>query len=530
MSSFTSKFSKSIPQQIFALVLTTLAFFHESFRMQFWKDDYALLYNLQQKEPFYFPYQHLIDLHFPFFKVFGTNPLGYFTLGVLFVLISIILFYFLAYKLFSNKFLAFIASVAYVTTPVGIDNSLMAMTFATTYFMLCLFLTTLLLIVKFYEKKRLIYYFVGLLPLCLALELVPYRAFYLISVVVLFDLLNLRVPIGKVLSVLILKWRLNDKEKKLFKEFILRQLFLFFLWGLILYIVPVYILPGPLRYHPEQNATVIYKNFIESRLIYIPILSSVTAILGGFPYIFSQNFYVNSMVVLQIFFVSISIFSVYIFFRFKGTEKKLLKIYFFSLLYLYLTSLAFYAYSSREVMISANRYLVCAAPAYSLLIICIYLFLSKIFKNKKRLKQIPIAFLVFIVLINAITTQLYISDFNTRSFYSTEFSTQMKKYLPVLPKNSLLYFEPDFDPNMNYRLIDTYRGGHYDERAYFAVLYDMKQEDLNPVITDYKILLSNLKKKNTPLERVFAFHFGTTGLKDITKSIRKSITEKLNLN
>lgn len=535
------KFIDSVFWQILALAVLVISFFHEAFKMQFWKDDYALLYNLQQKEPFYFPYQHLVDLYAPFFALFGTNPIGYFSLGVLFIFISSVVFYYLVYKLFSKKILAFMASVIYITTPVGIDSVIMMMTFATTYFMLSLFLSALIFLLIFYEDQKIIYYLISLVFLYLSFELIPYRSFYLIGVVMGFEFINLRASISlspkRAFHFILKNWtRVNYKKNNILSDykyehevrnFILRQLLLLLVWVAVFYIIPVYLLPDVLKYHPQENIGKLYRSIIDYKLLLYPLLTTINIIVGGIPYLFYQNFYIYNIWVSLSSLLLISFLLVYIYLHFRKKEKRLTKIYLFALGFLYITPLAFYAYSSREIMIAANRYLLCSVPAYSLLVICIYVFLFNVFTNNEKLKLLPVFFFLLVFLINSFTTQTYIKDFNRRSYYSTQFSRQMKQFVPHLPKNSLIYFKLDEDANINYRLVDTYRGGHYDERAYFAVLYNLKQEEINPVITDFTVFLDNLKKSSVDEDHVFAFQYTKDGLKDISKETRKSVEQTL---
>lgn len=533
------KFVNSTFLQLFSLVIIVVSFFHEVFRMQFWKDDYALLYNLQQKEPFYFPYHHMVDLHAPFFPLFGINPLGYFSLGVLFVFISSVVFYWFVYKLFSNKMIAFMASLIYITSPVGIDSVLMAMTFATDYFVLTLFLLILIGITTFYQKKKIIYYLFSIILLGVSIELMPYRTFYLSGVIILFEVINLKPSLPSVIKKLfnflrrrikstsaIIIFPFSKKEKASVVNFTLRQLLLIFIWFFTLYIIPVYLLPDALKYHPETSAK-LYQGIVDYRLVLNPLLSIVNILFAGIAYIFYQNFYVYNFSVAMVLLAITSLFFLYLLMRFLKKDKQLLNIFVFSVGYLYLTLLAFYPVSSREVMIAAHRYLTDSLPAYSILIICIYIFLSSICKYRRKLKLLPILFFLSVLMLNTYTTQIYLKDFNTRSYYSTQFSIQMKKFIPNLPKNSLIYIKPSDDADANYREVDTYRGGHYDERAYFAVLYNMKQEDLNPVITDYAILLTTYKKNPAGINKVFGFQNSPEGLTSIIQETRKSLEHDL---
>lgn len=536
-------FSNSISVQIAALTATTIFFFNETFRMQFWKDDYALLYNLQQKEPFYFPYQHLVDMFSPFFSLFGTVPLGYFSLGIISVFISSLVFYYFVYKLFSNKLLAFLACLTYVATPVGIDSALMMMTFVVNYFALTLLLLILISIILFYEKKRFFYYLISLILFGLSLEFVPFRSFYFGGIIILFEVINLKPSLPTVLGKLFYifgNWiravpeekivAFSKKEAVSITSFILRQFLLISVWIVVLYVIPVYFFPDTLKYHPEANAG-IFSGIINYKLLLYPLLTNVNILFAGIAHIFYQNFYLTyNFFITAVLLIISSLFLLYLFVWFGKKDKEILKIYVFAIGYLYLVSLAVYPYSSREIMIAANRYLTNSIPAYGILIVCIYFFLSNIVKYHKNMKLLPIFFLSLVLLIGIGTAQAYFRNFNTRSYYSTQFSKQIKTFVPDLPKNSLLYFKLDEDANVNYRLFDTSRGGHYDDRAYFAVLYNLKQEEINLVYGDFISLLDDVKKKNVDRDKIFAFKYSKIGLTDITNNIRQSVNQALASN
>lgn len=500
------KFTKSILLQMISLSFIVFAFFYETLKMQPWKDDYGLLYNLQQKEPFPYPYHHLVDLHAPFFSILGTNPQGYFVLGILFVFLAAITFYYLVYELFANKMLAFMASLVFVTTPMGVDTVFMLMTFATTYFLIALFLLALIFIVKFYKNKRFLNYVVALILLALSFELAPFRSFYLIGIVFLFELIFLK----------------RDE----IKNFLLRQIGLVLLWIFIFYVNPIFLLPSSLKIEASQ-ATNFFQGGIDYRFLLYPLLTVTNIIFSGFAFIVYQNFYIKNVAIAIILLLGTIVFFAYIFFWLKQKKVNLLRVYVFALFYLYFTPLAFYVFSQKEISTASFRYLSGGLPAYGLLIICIFVFLSKIFQKNKKLIFLPIAFFIIVILVNSITTQIYIKNFNKRSYYSKQFSAQMKELLPTLPKNALIYYQLDEDPQVNYRLYDTSRGGHYDDRAYFGVLYHLKQEEINLAYGDFVVLLEKIKNIQIDKDKIFAFKYGENGLTDITKSIKESVDKNI---
>ena len=83
------------------------------------------------------------------------------------------------------------------------------------------------------------------------------------------------------------------------------------------------------------------------------------------------------------------------------------------------------------------------------------------------------------------------------------------------------------DAAINYRFIDTYRGGHYEPKAYYAVLYRMRMEDVNNIVEDYDSLVSLLSEDPGRLDRLYAFSYDEYGLHDITDEVRKKLSNGL---
>lgn len=511
-------FKTSIIAQILLLAVFGIAFFHEVFRMEFWKDDYAILCNIQHAchsnlqipenlKYFVWPYQHFASMHAPLYSAFKLNPFGYFAVGFLALFISAVIFYFLVYELFSKKSLAFIASLIYLSSPIGVDNTFMMVTFLTGYLLPALFLTTLLFLYKYYKKRKLGYYLISLSTLFVAFEFLPNRSFYLPLIILIFEFIYFQ------------------KKKDSVRKFLLRQLVLVIAFIYFFYISPHMI------YQSERIPNNLFDDIVNYKLFLNPVLTSVNMIYGGLAYFFSGNFSffysrIGWISGISILIITIICF-VYFVLRSKKSEQHIIKIFFFALIYLYLTALAFYDFSQREISTASFRYLLPALPAYSLLIISIYIFATKINYGKNYIfRSIPLLLITIIISINIITTQFYIVDFNSRAPYTRQFIEQLNKYIPKLPKNAVIYFKLDEDAAINHRLIDSYRIGVYGPEAFFAVRYNLPVEDVNPpynTYVDYSEFLSIIEKKQITRNKIFAFKYSMIGLTDITKEFRQSI-------
>lgn len=522
------KFVNSIVAQIFSLGIFTLVFFHESFNMQFWKDDSELLYTLQQGIRIKFPYQHILDFYLPIFWLSGTNPFGYFLTGVLLIFISSVVFYLLVSKLFSNKIIAFLSTLLYISAPTGVDSIFMAVTFATGYFVLLLLLLMLLCMLKYYEKKKLIYYIIAILILGINIEVFPYRAFYFGGILILFEIIYSWESLITIFKKTI-KSRLsflNKAEKGFISGFILRQLFTLFVWIFVEYVMPVYFFPDTLKYVPSSS-NVLYENIFNYKLVLHPLLTIINIVFGGLPYIFYKDFYFHNFSYQLILLGFMLLLVVYLFFWIRKNKPNLIKAYVLTIGSLYLTILAFYPYSQREISVASFRYMTNALPLYAIFIIFIFVFVKDVFKKYAKLKYLFVMFFISVFLINSITVQIYVKDFNTRSYYRIQYFTQLKKSIPVLPKHALIYIKLNDDENINYRLHDSQRGGIYSANAYYAITYDMKVEDINNPIMDkdYSVLLENAKKSMLSKDKIFAFTYEKDGLKDIARKFREDLNK-----
>ena len=118
----------------------------------------------------------------------------------------------------------------------------------------------------------------------------------------------------------------------------------------------------------------------------------------------------------------------------------------------------------------------------------------------------------------------FIRDFNTRAPYTRDIARKFKEYLPVLPEDAYVYIKLTDDAAINYRFIDTYRGGHYEPKAYYAVLYNMPMDDVNNIIESYDNLVLLIDEDPERLNRLFAFSYDEYGLHDITDGTRKKLS------
>jgi len=253
-----------------------------------------------------------------------------------------------------------------------------------------------------------------------------------------------------------------------------------------------------------------------------PFLTSINTIFGSFAYPFKQNFTFNGDLVHYTLLIGTILFILYIVRRFK--KDKHVPLFLFSVAYVYIIALSYYGFLQREISSASQRYMQVALPGFALFMILIYMYLVKIFPKNKI---VPLTFLLINIGINVYANQSYISDFNTRASYSIQFYSQLKQLVPHLKKNAPIYIEPENDPRIKYRLTDSYRGGHYDERAAFASHYHMKMEDVSIVYNTMEDLVGYIKNKPELLESIIGLRYDSFGLHDITGDVREKIKQAI---
>lgn len=511
-----SSIKNSVVFHIFSLIALSVLFLHEIFRMYFWKDDYGLIYNLQNHLTFPFPYHQMVSFYEFFYKLFGIQPLGYFVSGLIAFIFSMILFYFLIYKLFRKKSIAFIASLIYVTAPVGIDTTFQAITFAMSYFFVGILFIILLLLLEYQRTKKFWYYIIllGLFAICN--EFIPFRSLSFIGVIVLFEVFHFRLPLFK-----------NNKREII--GFIFRQTLLSAVWMIGMYIRPTYFISENIKDKSSAMAG-IFNYIFEPQLIIRPFLTLVNVLLGGFAYPFFGNFtfydrhHWVSYAVLVIVFLAVA----FLIYKRKKYKFSTLPLFIFALLSIYIVNLSFYPFSSKDIEVGVFRHMVVNLPFYALITTCMFIMLKNIFAKQGIIGYIPYIFLLTTIFVNIYSTQVYMREFNTRSFYAKQFWRQLKNFIPEYKKDTLIYIHPEKDPQVKYRLTDSVRGGDGPGFS-FAVHYNKKIEDILAYVKDFNQLLIIIKENQSLLNSLHAFNYSYDGLHENTYEIKKEIQKKLRM-
>ena len=492
------------------LILAALSaiVFHEVFRMQFWKDDFALLYNLQINEPFYYPYHQLVMLYRPLYVLFGIEPAGYYAAGFAVFMMSAYAFYAYITTVSKNSWYAFIGSLVYVTSPTGADTIFMTMLYAAGYLVVLLLTLILLTLHKFHTTHKTRWFILSLLASVLAYECISYRSVYFLGLIVLYECVIFYAEIVK--------------QKK---AFVIRLLTYSIIWFFFAFLRPYYLLPDHLKHPNPQSLSVLFSDIVDYQLIVNPVLTASNVLAAGTPFIFYGHFDMQPLIVKVIVAVALFGFLSYTIYSLWCSDKKWAGLLAFSTISILVTTLTFYPFSAREISVVTFRYMVGTLPLYALAVVCVYVYIQKC----SRYGRIgALIFLFTVVAVNTYSTMYFIRDFNTRAPYTRDIARKFKEYLPVLPEDAYVYVKLTDDAAINYRFIDTYRVGHYPPKAYSAVLYGLAMDDVNEFIQDdYKTLQSIAMEQPEKIDRIYAFQYDETGLHDITYQTRTNLRQEI---
>lgn len=493
------KLAQSFPVHFLLLLTVSFISHREVFRMYFFRDDFTLLYQLQQKIPFPYPYMHELEWFMPIYNIFKLNPTAYFSYGFIFFLVSAFIFYYFIFLLFSRKILSFIGTLIYITAPIGIDGVLEMVVFQPTYLAMNFFLLLLLLTIKFYQTQKKVYFFVLILLLLLSLEIVLFKSFFFPIIVVILGIMSFN---KKTLSV---------------KKFMLFQSIIVFFWILFLTTRMNFLATPP---HRDQFVILgtLFSQPDFGSLILNPIVTSINIL-----YALTISGIFISYIHIPLFLI-ILFFSIFAIRKYYKNNKKLIGLYIFSILSVYINVLAFFPMS--HIQDAKGYYMSFSLPAYSLFILSVYLISLKIFKGK-YVKIIPSALLAMVILINFTLNQKYLTTFNKRVDYVRPFFTQIKKDMPVLKPNSLIYFEvPTDDAEAASLLYDIYAVGRYGANAVFAVLYNIRVDQVETT-KDWKETMFFVKKDPKNIEKVYGFRYDLNGLHSKIEETRMLLKKEI---
>lgn len=465
--------------------------------MFFIRDDFAIVYKLQQNLPISAPYGHLLTFFKPIYPLFKLNPYPYYLSGIiLFSISAVIVFQFL--KKISNTKIALFATLLYATGLISLENLIMMELISPIPVLTIVTISFIMLFLKFTETGKKKYYLISLLLYIFSLVFFSYRAHLLYSYVFLVDFFFIFSKIS-----------IKDLKKEV-TQFIVRQLpyaIVFFFWlnnasktsGLVTTSYYLGLFDTPLR----DNIIINFTNlFLQPAQIVIP----------GLDISVSKKISIG----IGTLFISV-ILGIYALVKKQRQNAILL---FFSLSAIFANLIAYFLFNPDFQIQGISRYNFLNAINFNIYIAAT-LFLTHKLINNRLAKYVILGVSVGIFLSFFFASFLYIKDFNkTRSIPAKTFWSQLKQFMPAIPKGALIYVDRKeilpFDPS------EFVRVGMLTTEASFASMYNVPIEYLT-----YTKSFDDVEKKfiddKSSISNIFAFYLNENKLINITQEVRKGL-------
>lgn len=503
---------------VLILLAVAIYTFLPTLEMFFYLDEWGNLYEWTHLP--YKPTLFTANIFYLLFRLFGTYATGYFAVGLAIYALSVVVFYLFVNRLLKSKVLGLIAGLLYATAPIGSSTVVMIWTYVAEggYPLTVMLLLLLYLFLVYFQERKSLYFLLAVFAFLLFLELEPRRAFLFLPVLILFDyLVNFRKLVPSL-------------------GFAARLIVIFF--GFVAYYkydvsLSKIFSTGKIIFSDFGSTYDWQTRFALGRdsLTHAEPLITLTNILLAGPWLFvSERLvgYVDLADIEQIYLlvvITLSIAVALVILVWK-TKREWGLMLLFSLGWIYINILGIYIFSSPGVSDATHRTLSLAAPGYALFITlsgaALYTSLKK--KKGKLQKKLNVIFvLIFLIFLaaNLSATRYNFDKFNTfRSKPARAFFSDLKRFYPTLPANSLIYIETPPNPQIKYRLSRIYGGNNYGSGSTIAVFYPERTMQEIDVVRDYQAVEKFIRSDPSKIDRVFAFYYDENGLSDRTADIR----------
>lgn len=419
--------------------------------LNFWREDYARIYNLNLHQLSPWPDQGTSILYFPLYLLFSNEPQGYYISGLMVYILFVLTTVFFALKLTSSKSTALIAGLILSSTYVGTEGFFLIEVGINSYIYLIGALILILLYLKSFEHKQqnntlsvlkeslgveqLRPWFLSFIIFSILMILISHRAYELILIIFLADLFITKIK--------------HRNKYKYFTHLIIRFLpFAIVEILIILLFPPIFgVFPGFSNTIWGDNQAFSLNSFflfianLSNTLIYspfqdIPILSNTSLVTGD-----SIDLYLH----IVIFCILIS--SIFIFLVAKPRFRALTMF----LVFAYILSYAPFHFLNEYNVIhpSWHRYFLYGLPFLSVLI---GLLISEYFlKNKITIYRIFGYLLLGVIIVSNVYIN-WSSDFKNgqvkKSIAAKYFIKQLKEDITSVKERSLFYFDVVSDPTI----------------------------------------------------------------------------------
>ncbi len=442
--------------------------------MFFLRDDFTILYKIQQHETLLRPYEKIITFYTPLYQWFGLNPQGYFLLAILLYGLSS-LGVFVFFLQLAPVPVASLAALLYGSGLVALENMIQIMYADAIPILVILMTLALSCFIRYGKTGKILYLGVSLLLYYLAHDWFAHRAHLAYLSVLAVDLFFL--PHTSVL------------------KRALRQL-PFFVIALLTYgsvqgagaatqLIQIFLQYG-------KNIPINFANLILTPIsTLVPKLETITE------------------PVKMTIGILLAIGSLMLIAKSRKTKRQLATLHLFSLILVGAGFMAYLIFNPSFIISGISRY-----NTYTQFWIPLYIVSGLMLIRTRFL----ILILSFYILTSYAATYTYITAFNRdRSIPTKKFYQDLKTYLPTLPTDALLYI--DQTNTLPYDPTEFMRVGRLPTEAAFATMYEVPRENLRYTDT-FRDMVEFFGQHPDKLQTIYSFYIGQDGLVNTTDQVR----------
>lgn len=471
-----------LKNKLFLIFLITFFAYFQTLFMYFWNDDNAIIFKLQHLREgvgnlgsgifgIDSPYRMVIFSLVPIYYMFGINSYAFFAFGILFYFFAAVSVYFFADSFLHKKSSALVASLIFASSLIGAESLWRVYNSIHT----SITIIYIVLSCSFYNyyitqkrlKLKLSFYFISLIFFTLAVQWGFVRAHGLIIAIIAQEIL------------------FNFS----FKYSLIRLtpfLYLSYIW---------YFAGSVNTKHLSLLFHRIFENY-ELELLLVPLKTLKNALIPDL---------INFSLVI---FVTVLIF---IFFKLRS------RILLFSLIFIVSGYLTYYMIYHDQSLNSTHRYLTVSSPGISLFLAYI------IFRIFKSSKSAYLASALLIILNIAMINIIHYEILLNRSLPTKDFYKSLTKEIPVLKRNSVIFFDVKKN-NKSLKLFENFFGvGSMPNTTAIAIYYGLDRYDLFlPGTFAEMVDLINSNRINK--DNVYTFYYNqVTGLKNTTQQTKRAL-------
>lgn len=535
---------KAISSPFFWLFILTLLAFGLTIFMYFWRDDFMMLYKLQniQEDVGHIGkgpigdglYKFLVTPYIPFYPVFGLNPMGYFVIGLLLKFISGVSFYYFIKRLTRNTGISFWGSALFITTYISSEGIYRIINSWQNSIGLTLVLITLTALLKSLQEKNVRYYLWGILLYIISTQIVYVRAHSEIFLVLALEFIfrkNVKTFLLRLTPFLIIFKILyldHPAEGSPYFTQILGDIFK----GNYFYFIDFFqnlgnaIVPDPFQILSKQTTVlillcVVLTILLVARKFRIPkAKTSLLLVLIVFLYFLNKsqtqlNFvkarYIGEVIAGLIGLLTLPIFILGTIVTKDSKLKKNLTFGFVALL----SQIIGYTINSPSVLFVSNfRYFAFATIGLS---IFIPLLAFVLVKGKEAFVFTMILIVGTNIVLNLVKEREFIENV---SVPTREFFAQLRKEVPQVKRGSVFYFDHEIKSIYGRRFYEFFAVGSMRGESALADFYGLNVNDIR-ISEDFAELPTLIKGKS--LDNFYAFYYGEKGLINTSDQIRSDL-------